>query len=417
MEFSKITYPYKKVKSDLQHKEKLNAKKIFLVYLLFLIFGFCVSLITYVVSGFFEQSWNTTNVSVFFLIPNIFELFALFGLHKILRKYGTSAALVFFLCAHIIFLSALLGLGVSKAGAIFMMGYLLLLTLIYAVLDVILESFSVDRRSGRIRGMYLTFGNVGFLFGPIVSMNILELWGYNTLFLVILLLTFIVFLMALFGLRQENKTFSEHLSARKIWFSVRKETDIFSIYIVSVALEFFYAIMVIYMPIYLFSEMGMAWSKIGFIFFCMLIPFVLLQYPAGRIADVYFGEKELIIFALLVMAMFTMAIPFVKTTDWIVWALLLFGTRVGAALVEILRDSYFYKKVDAQNISLIDFFRTARPIGIIVASGVSFVFLLFFSMKSVFFLLFFVLLLALVPAFRLHDSVPERERRITENIL
>jgi MFS family permease len=151
----------------------------------------------------------------------------------------------------------------------------------------------------------------------------------------------------------------------------------------------------------------MSWSEIGFIFFFMLIPFVVLQYPAGRIADMYIGEKELIIFSLVIMAIFTAVIPFIKTMDWILWALVLFGTRVGAAIIDVLRDSYFYKKVDAHNVSLIDFFRTARPIGIITASGISFVLLLFFSMKAVFFLLVFILLLAFFPAFRLHDSNAE----------
>lgn len=389
------------------HKEKLNTKKIFLVYFLFFVFGFCVSLVTYVTSGFFEQAWNEVNVGVLFLIPSIFDLLALFFLHRLVRKYGTSASLIFFLCTHIIFLAALIGFGISKTGAVFMMGYLLVLTLIYAVLDVVLESFSTDQRSGRIRGMYLTFGNVGFLFGPVISTNILELWGYPALFLLILVLTFFVFCMALFGLRQENKFYSEHMSARKIWFSVKNERDIFSIYLISVTLEFFYAIMVIYTPLYLLSTQGMSWSEIGFIFFFMLIPFVVLQYPAGRIADMYIGEKELIIFSLVIMAIFTAVIPFIKTMDWILWALVLFGTRVGAAIIDVLRDSYFYKKVDAHNVSLIDFFRTARPIGIITASGISFVLLLFFSMKAVFFLLVFILLLAFFPAFRLHDSNAE----------
>jgi len=395
------------VKQVFLHKEKLNTKKIFLVYFLFFVFGFCVSLVTYVTSGFFEQAWNEVNVGVLFLIPSIFDLLALFFLHRLVRKYGTSASLIFFLCTHIIFLAALIGFGISKTGAVFMMGYLLVLTLIYAVLDVVLESFSTDQRSGRIRGMYLTFGNVGFLFGPVISTNILELWGYPALFLLILVLTFFVFCMALFGLRQENKFYSEHMSARKIWFSVKNERDIFSIYLISVTLEFFYAIMVIYTPLYLLSTQGMSWSEIGFIFFFMLIPFVVLQYPAGRIADMYIGEKELIIFSLVIMAIFTAVIPFIKTMDWILWALVLFGTRVGAAIIDVLRDSYFYKKVDAHNVSLIDFFRTARPIGIITASGISFVLLLFFSMKAVFFLLVFILLLAFFPAFRLHDSNAE----------
>lgn len=389
------------------HKEKLNTKKIFLVYFLFFVFGFCVSLVTYVTSGFFEQAWNEVNVGVLFLIPSIFDLLALFFLHRLVRKYGTSASLIFFLCTHIIFLATLIGFGISKTSAVFMMGYLLILTLIYAVLDIVLESFSIDQRSGRIRGMYLTFGNIGFLFGPVISTNILELWGYPALFLLILVLTFFVFCMALFGLRQENKFYSEHVSARRVWFSVKNERDIFSIYLISVTLEFFYAIMVIYMPLYLLFMKGMSWSEIGFIFFFMLIPFVVLQYPAGRIADMYIGEKELIIFSLVIMVIFTAVIPFVQTTDWVLWALVLFGTRVGAAIIDVLRDSYFYKKVDAHNVSLIDFFRTARPIGVITASGISFVLLLFFSMKAVFFLLVFILLLAFFPAFRLHDSNAE----------
>jgi MFS family permease len=173
-------------------------------------------------------------------------------------------------------------------------------------------------------------------------------------------------------------------------------------------LEFFYALMVIYTPIYL-RDIGMSWNEIGIIFTVMLIPFVILQYPVGLLADKKYGEKELLIFSIFIMGATTLGAFFVHSAEIIVWSVVLFFTRIGASMVEILRDSYFYKRIDSYDIDLIDFFRTSRAVAFIAASILSTIYLFIFPVKAIFILVAIVAFSALCPALKLADNKSERE--------
>ncbi|MEI6588255.1 MAG: MFS transporter, partial [Candidatus Moraniibacteriota bacterium] len=137
------------------------------------------------------------------------------------------------------------------------------------------------------------------------------------------------------------------------------------------------------------------------IFSVMLLPFVVLQYPMGFLADKKMGEKKLLIFALFIMAFSAIAVYLTNSPSALIWSLVMLGTRIGAAMVEILRDSYFYKRIDGDDVDLIGFFRTAMPVGYILAASLSFVFLLFLPLSAIFILSALVVFSALVPAFYL----------------
>lgn len=110
----------------------------------------------------------------------------------------------------------------------------------------------------------------------------------------------------------------------------------------------------------------------------MLVPFVLFQYPAGYMADKKYEERDMMAVALLVMGFSTLALYFIGSKSAIVWAAMLFCTRIGASVIEILRDSYFYKRIDQRDVDITDFFRTVRPmayiIGALIAAPIVFVF-------------------------------------------
>jgi MFS family permease len=177
-------------------------------------------------------------------------------------------------------------------------------------------------------------------------------------------------------------------------------------------LEFFYTLMVIYSPIYLLN-LGYSWENIGLIFTAMLVPFVLLQYPAGFLADKKMGEKELLIASIMVMAVSTIVIYFIGTGTVLIWAIVLFATRIGAALIEILRDSYFFKRIDAGDVDMIHFFRTAIPLAVIASSVLSSFMLFVLPIKYVFLLIGVIVFSALYPAFKLVDNRCEAELRIS----
>jgi MFS family permease len=136
----------------------------------------------------------------------------------------------------------------------------------------------------------------------------------------------------------------------------------------------------------------------------MLVPFVVLQYPLGALADKKTGEKEWLLVAIIIMAIFTGTLTFIHSSGIIVWAVVLFMTRVGAAIMEVMRDTYFYKKVSAQDVDLIDLFRTTRSLAYVISMIISGLFLLVFPLQSIFIILALIILTGLVPLWSLKDT-------------
>ncbi len=390
------------------HDEQLNSKKIKLINFISFLIGFSQATVVYVFSTYFKDSSGTENVGIFYFVAYLFVLIFLLNLHKAVRKLGKSNVFYFSILAKIVVMVFLILLPPSWYSIPFLALYMVLVALIWTSLDVILESFSADKVSGRVRGLHLTIFNAGFLLGPFVSSQLMSNIGFSGIFLFSLVVDAFVLVFSLIGFRNVNHVFKQKLGVIEVIRKVFKRKDVMRIYWVSFALEFFYALMIIYTPIYLL-DLGMSWQQIGLIFTLMLLPFVLIQYPAGILADKKMGEKELIIFAIVFMVLATLSVFFLNSMSVLVWGSVLFATRIGAALVEILRDSYFYKRIDGHDVDLINFFRTATPLGYIMAAIFSSVLLFFLPLKFVFILIALILFLSLYQAIKLDDNKCEKE--------
>lgn len=380
-----------------KHIEHLDRKKIRLVTYLSFLLGFSQSVLIYVMSSYFREVSGTENVGSFYLIAYALLIVSLLSLHKLARLLGKTSVFMLALFLKLLTLAVLAVVGPSWTGMFFLVLYVVFSGVEWVSLDVILESFSCDKESGRIRGKHLAIFNTGFLFGPLVSTRLFAQFHFSGVFVFLLIFNIALFLLALFNLRNCNGQVRRVISLRKMLAKLRSEKDVLGIYYISFALEFFYALTVIYTPLYL-VDLGFSWEQIGNIFTFMLLPFVFLQYPVGALTDRKNNEKKLIIWSLFLMAFFTIGIYFSASAGIIWWSVLLFGTRIGAALVEILRDAYFYRRIDGDDVDLIDFFRTALPVGYVVAAFLSFLVIRFISLPAVFVLVAVVVLSAIYPA-------------------
>lgn len=388
--------------------EHENPSKIKLISLVACLFGFADAFLIYILSDYFREVSGSDNVSFFYLIAFSIVLVSLFYLHDFIRKVGKSMLLFLLLIASIVTNTILILMNPSWFTVAILMIHLVLSNLIWVNLDIILEAFSEDAKSGRIRGLHLTIVNAGWLLAPLLSTQLLAKSGFSGIFLAGLVMYSVILVIALLGFRHVNHRFKEKITPRQILKKVRHRKDILHIYAIAFALEFFYAIMIVYTPLYLLS-LGFSWSDIGIMFTVMLIPFVLIQYPLGVLADKRFGEKEMLIFFMALMIISTAWLPFIVSGGLWLWAFALFMTRVGAAGADILRDSYFYKRIGPKDVDIIAFFRTARPVANIMAAIVIGVSLLFFSLSAVFFIAALVLFMGTIPAFLLVDNASERE--------
>jgi predicted MFS family arabinose efflux permease len=206
----------------------------------------------------------------------------------------------------------------------------------------ILVSILISNQSDTVTR--LTFSNVYFLSGVALA-----------LFFLIVLFTF-----------KDVFTKSSQTNIIGLIKSI-KDKDAVRVLIVQYFLNFYYAWMVVYLPLLLSEEIGFGWSKITVILTFMLLPFLLFELPAGYLADKKYGEKETMFLGFFLLAFFTALMSFVHVRNLPLWAGILFMTRVGASLIEISTESYFFKHVTSSDSGQISLFRTARPFSFLIA--------------------------------------------------
>lgn len=371
--------------------------------------GFSDAVLLYITSSYFKAASGVENVGGFYLAAYAVLLLVMLNLHKLTRRLGNVNTFLFTILAKVIVIALLARLEVGAAGVFLMIAYVILAGMEWVSLDSLLENFSCDRESGRIRGKHLMILNTGFLLGPFLSTQLLERFSFSGVFIFLVLFNILIFLFDLIKLRNVTGGFRNDVSVTALVKKVSQRKNVLAIYYVAFILDFFYALMVIYTPIYLL-DLGLDWERIGVIFTIMLIPFVILQYPVGILADRKTGEKHWLVVAVSVMAFFTASAFFIGTPSILVWSLVLFGTRVGAAMIEVLRDSYFYKQIDGGDTDLIGFFRTSASVAYIMAAFVSSVVLLFLPLRSIFLVLALVVVSAIVPIASLTRNGSGRSR-------
>lgn len=391
-----------KIKMKKNIKRCANGKLHLLKVVAFLM-GFQMALALYILSSFLKERSGIGNIGIFYVISYIASFYVMINLHHLIKRHGKSTMFLMFLVIKII---ALFGMGLffeSSIAVVFAVWSLMSGALAWVGLDLLIENYSKDKVTGSIRGAYLAVMNAGVLIAPFLATWIVENMGYRFVFFFAANITAIAAVIILMFFRKVNHNIKKSISAKEVFKKILKKKNLSRIYYVSFLLELFYAVAVVYTPLYL-RQLGVSWVEIGIIFTVMLVPFVILQYPLGVLADKKTGEKEWLLAAIVLTAIFTATIGFINSRDIIVWMGVLFMTRVGAAIIEVMRESYFYKQVGPADVDLIDFFRTTRSVAYVVGMAF-FSFVLFFCpIQFVFVILALILLTGLVPLWKLKDT-------------
>lgn len=325
-------------------------------------------LVIYINSSFLAQYFSDTQISAFYMISSLVNLILLLNISKIINKIGNYKIASYALICEII---AIAGMIVSTNQ--FLLGlYFIVHSIAVPIMlfnfDVFLEGVSKDEhRTGEIRGTYLTLANVTLVISPLIVGYILadnmftRVYSASMLFLLPLL----YLLWRYF--RHSVDIPVAHIKVREAITEYMKDRNLSDIFVSHLTLQLFYAYMIIYMPLYLSKYIGFEWSEIGMMFTIMLLPFVLFELPVGELADRKYGEKEILTIGFVIMGLSTLLISFLTVKNIILWTLLLFLTRTGAAFVEITSDSYFFKHVDESKTDTISVYRSTRPLAFVLA--------------------------------------------------
>jgi len=379
---------------------KHNKKIIFLAGFLFAI---PLALTSYINSSFLATYLGEYYVGIVYVVASIIAIICLLEMPRILTRFGNSSSILFFTMLGFLSLMILAFIHNALVIVLAIILYFIATDLIIASMDIFVEDFSKNSGIGKFRGLYLMFINLAWILAQMISGSIIAKSSFQGIYLFsagFMLLTSIIFILFLNNFEDPKYVQVPILKTLKVFV---KNKSLSKIYLINLILKFFFAWMVIYTPIYLHEYLRFGWEQIGLIFTIMLVPFVLVDFPLGRLSD-KIGERKLLITGFLITILFTFLIPLLSSPIIWLWALILFGTRVGAATIEVMAESYFFKEVREKNSDEISFFRNTYPLSFVIAPIIAIPVLLFVpNFKYLFFVLSAIMLAGLLLVLRLRD--------------
>lgn len=359
----------------------------------------------YIHSSFISEIVGNKFVGLLFILGSLAGIGAVFWSEKVIRRFGNartmlgSITLQFFL---------FVALALSKEPLIiipsFIIGQALIRTLSFNI-DIFLEGLSSNATTGNSRGIFLTVTNAVVVLMPFLAGSVLARGDYEHIYILSALALIPVWLLVFFSFRKFHDRHDPEISMKHSLIRIFNSSDLKNIFVSNFILRVFYATMVIYSPIYLHEIIGFSWDKIGLMFSIMLLPFVLFELPLGKIADRYTGEKEILIAGFFLCGLSTIGLFFINTPYFILWTGLLFLTRVGASAIEIMTETYFFKKIDANNGDILALYRIVDPFAYVLAPLLGFVAFYFGGIQIIFLLLGFLMLVGILSSNKIKDTL------------
>jgi MFS family permease len=377
---------------------------LYTVCLLGFIFTLHAALPVYINSSFLNTFISDDRIGLVYTISSIVTVLGFLSISNILRKIGNYKTVIIF-C--IIQIFALFGLIISQSLWLVAISFAisnLLVNLIGFNIDIFLQTNSENAHTGEIRGLFLTIINIAWILAPMITGSLLTNGDYWKVYLSSIILIIPVIFILVNNFKRFKDPVYENTPVITTLKQIWNTRDYFKIFSANIFLNFFYAWMVIYTPLYLHEHIGFDWSSIGLIFTVMLLPFIIFELPLGKIADSRLGEKELMTVGFVITAIATALLSFINGKEVWLWTLALFMTRVGASITEVMIETYFFKKVDASHSNVLGFFRTTRQLPFIVAPIIFSVSLAFVDFKYTFLILAAITFLAIYFSLTIKDT-------------
>ncbi|MFT5849662.1 MAG: MFS family permease [Patiriisocius sp.] len=379
------------------HRTEKTTISFWFIYVLSILFNFHGLLVAYSSSTYMGQFATPEVVGALYTIGSALAVFSFLFISRVLRKIGNVRLTLYLALFEII---ALVALGLTTTPATAIVAFVIFITLnplIYLSIDIFSESLigNNEESTGSKRGLTLTLMSLAATFAPIALTLIVgddDSNLYKTYLISAGIFSLFIFIVLFKFKRFSDPTYREVevLSAiHDFW----EKKDIRNVFLAHFTLQIFFSWMVIYFPLYLATEIGLAWTEIGSIIAVGLFAYVLFEYPVGVLADKYIGEKEMMACGFLILAVCSSWISFMAAAPVVGWMLLMFISRVGASLVEATTESYFFKHTNGTDANVMSFFRLTRPLAMLVGALLGSTALLYLPFE----LIFIVLSFAMIP--------------------
>ena len=385
-------------------KKKRNALVIYST-LLFLVFH--SYLVMYINSSYIEQFVGEKAVGAIFTIGAALAILVFLFISKVLHSVGNYYATLFFLILNFLAVGGMALSDTLRTSVPLFIIHLTVLPLIFFNLDVFLEENIGNKESstGAKRGLLLSLTSFVGAVTPLLTGYIVGgSDNFDSAYLLSAASLLPIVFIILFAFKNfEDPKYKEielFAAIRSFWI----KRNIRDIFLAHFLLQMFFFFMVVYAPLYLATQIGLDWVAIGIIIFAGQLAYVFLEFPIGRIGDLYLGEKEMMIAGFFILALTTTALAFLDTTSIWPWTLLMFATRVGASFVEVTTESYFFKHTRSSDAQIISFFRIMHPLSYVVGALFGSLAILYLPFSYMFIVVGILMLPGVIFASRIVDT-------------
>lgn len=364
------------------------------MYILSFIFTLHIALSAYINSTFLSNIMSEKYVGILYTFASIATLLLLSKSANVLKYFGNRRLTLGLLAINML---SLVGIITSSNPIVVAISFILFSstnTQILFCIDIFIEHFSEDKNVGRTRGLYLTIINIAWMASPLISAFLItKEGGYQAIYIIAFIATVIMTIGLLFSVKTFQDKVYKKAPFLETYRYLKTNHHMLAITIINFVLQFFYAWMVVYTPMYLYHHIGLSWGQIGIIFTIMLSPFVLFGFPVGMLIDKFKVSKRLLLYVgFVVITLSTLSIFFVTKQSIITWAIILFITRVGASIIETTSEVYFFSHIGEEEAYLLSIFRDMTPVAYLIAPLISTLLFVFLPFKFLFVALSIILL-------------------------
>ena len=361
-------------------------KKIYRIYILAFIFTLHIALSAYASSSFLALSVGEKYVGILYTLASVVTLLLLSNTSVILKYFGNRRLMLVLIMANMMSLATLITSSTPLYTAIAFIVFTVTNILVFFCIDIFIEHFGKPSTVGKTRGLYLTINNIAWIISPLISSFLITReGGYRSVYL----LSFIMTIFMALGMFTSLKTFKDRSYTKtpflKVYAFLKTNRHIRAITLINFILQFFFALMVVYTPLYLHEHIGLSWNKLGIIFTIMLLPFAIFGITIGKLIDKYHVRKRaLLCLGFIIMGISTIMIYKITSVSVALWAFILFMTRMGASIVETTSEIYFFTHVREEDAYLLSIFRDMNPVAYIIAPLLGSLFIIYFPFNYLF---------------------------------
>jgi MFS family permease len=337
---------------------------------------------------------STGTIGLIYSGASVLSVMLFLVLPTLLNRFGNVVMTLMLMGGSLVTLGLLgLGDGTILTVASFVI-FMTLSPLIYLNIDIFSETLigKHEGQTGHKRGLALALMSGIALLAPLTisfvvdgGHNLAQLYALSAIVGVI----FMLIIVAVF--RQFCDPVYEHLRLKRVFLIAWRNHNIRTVMFTHFLLQLFFTWSMIYIPLYLATVIHLPWTSIGFILAAGLFGYLVCEYPIGILADSYWGEKEMMAVGFLILSLAVAGISaFSYPMVW-GWMLLMFVTRIGASLVEVTTETYFFKKVAGEDAQLMSLFRLLRPLATIFGALLGTLILMILPFKLIFLVFAFIL--------------------------